>query len=228
MRFNRLTINYFKTFCASFRIITFEGNARKYFLKLKASFGVGFWQMLLFIIIFLAMTITVGLSAVVGFSFLHKRRAKSLQTNKQNLIEPPSYHSLFVPNEAEIRAFERADKLQAEAEKTESANNLLRSKAEQLSEFNKVWTENPNKKNTIELLFLATQTESAKTFSETVKSVIQVWQTGKLKSLTAADLAQLAESHLWLLPPQERTSGAVFWLKQEIADLRRKSEGNSI
>lgn len=184
--------------------------------------------MLLFIIIFLAITTTVGLSAVVGFSFLHKRRAKSLQTNKQNLIEPPSYRSLFTPNDAQIRLFEQGDKLKAEAEKTESANRLLRSKAERLREFNKVWVENPNKKNTIELLFLATQTESAKTFSEMVKSVIQVWQTGKLKSLTAADLAQLAESHLWLLPPQERTSGAVFWLKQEIADLRRKSEGNSI
>ena len=171
------------------------------------------------------MTITVGLSAVVGFSFLHKRRAKSLQTNNQNLIEPPLYKSLFAPNEAEIRLFEQADKLKAETEKAESANKDLLAKAELLSELNKVWLENPNKKNTIELLFLAAQSESAKTFSETAKSVIQVWQTGKLESLTAADLAQLVESHLWLLPQKERTSGAVFWLKQEITDLRRKSEG---
>lgn len=183
--------------------------------------------MLLFIIIFLAITTTVGLSAVVGFSFLHKRRPKSLQTSNKDKIEP-SYKSLFAPSEAEIRAFEREDEAKAGIEQLESEQKALLLKAEQLNELQKVWTENPNKKNTIELFFLATQTESAKTFSETVKSVIQVWQTGKLESLTAADLAQLAESHLWLLPPQERTSGAVFWLKQEIADLRRKSEGNSI
>lgn len=173
------------------------------------------------------MTITVGLSAVLGFSFLHKRRAKSLQTTNPNLIEPPLYKSLFAPKEAEIRLFEQADKLKAEAEKAESANKDFSAKAEQLSELNKVWLENPNKKNTIELLFLAAQSESAKTFSETAKSVIQVWRAGKLNGLTANDLAQLAESHLWLLPQQERTSGAVFWLKQEIADLRRKSEETS-
>lgn len=171
------------------------------------------------------MIITVGLSAVLGFSFFNNRRAKSLQTKNQNLIEPPAYKSLFAPDEAEIRAFEQAEKANAEVEKVESANKVLRSKVEQLRELNKIWVENPNKKNTIELLFLATQTESAKTFSETAKSVLQGWRTGKLKSLTAADLAQLVESHLWLLPPQERISGAIFWLKQEIADLRRESEG---
>lgn len=178
--------------------------------------------MLLFIIIFLAV-ITVGLSAVLGFSFLNLRRNKSLHTKNPDQIEP-SYKSLFAPNNAEIRALEREEKAKAEVEKAEAANKVLYEKAERLSESKKIWLENPNKKNTIELLFLAAQTESAKTFSETAKSVIQVWQTGKLKGLTANDLAQLTESHLWLLPQQERISGAVFWLKQEIADLRWKSE----
>ncbi len=81
----------------------------------------------------------------------------------------------------------------------------------------------PTKENTIELFRLAVESESAEIFSQTAENVIQVWRTGKLKSLTANDLAQLAESHLWLLPQEERTLGAVFWLKQEIADLRRKA-----
>lgn len=194
-------------------------------MKLKPGFSVGFWQMLLFVIIFLAMLITA--SAGLGFSIIHTRRTKFLQTKNPNQIEP-TYKSLFAPNDAEMRAFEQVEKLKAEAEKAESANRVLYEKAEKLSGIKKVWLENPNKKNTIELLFLAAQSESAKTFSETAKSVIQIWRAGKLESLTANDLAQLAESHLWLLPQQERTSGAVFWLKQEIADLRRKSEGKSM
>ena len=167
------------------------------------------------------MLITV--SVVLGFSFVYIRRAKSLQTKNSIQIEP-AYKSLFAPNDAENFLFEQVEQLKAETEKAESANKDLLAKAERLSELNKIWLENPNKKNTIELLFLAAQSESAKTFGETAKSVIRVWRSGKLKGLTAHDLAQLAESHLWLLPQQERTSGAVFWLKQEIADLRRESE----
>ncbi len=180
--------------------------------------------MLLFIIIFFATIITVGLSAVLGFSFLNSRRAKFFKAQNSDQIEP-LYKSLFAPSDAEIRALEQAEKAKAKVEKAESANKDLLAKMERLSELNKIWVENPNKKNTIELLFLAAQSESAKIFSQTAKNVIQVWRNGKLESLTANDLAQLAESHLWLLPQQERTSGAVFWLKQEIADLRRKSEG---
>jgi hypothetical protein len=35
------------------------------------------------------------------------------------------------------------------------------------------------------------------------------------------------DSHLRILPQQERLSGAIFWLKQEIENLRRKSEAKS-
>ncbi len=109
-------------------------------------------------------------------------------------------------------------------EKSESEQKIRLLESERLNEIQKVWTVNPNKNNSIELLFLAAQSKSAETFSKTARSVIRVWQQGSLTNLKAVELAQLIESHIWLLPQKERTSGINFWLKQELAELRRKSE----
>jgi hypothetical protein len=42
----------------------------------------------------------------------------------------------------------------------------------------------------------------------------------ELTEISAAELADLLETHLWLLPPKERMSGEGFLVKQEISELR--------
>jgi hypothetical protein len=183
--------------------------------------------MTIFILIFFAALIAVGLSTVLGFSFYLKRRTKHFNSNNQKqFIDEPPYQSLFAPTDDEIVAFERDERLKAESEKQAATQKILLEKAEITREFQKIWQENSTKKNTVELLFLAAQSESAKVFSETAESVIKVWREKKAENLTAHDLADLLDSHLGLLSQQERASGEVFWLKQEIESLRRKSEEN--
>ncbi len=179
--------------------------------------------MLLFTLIFSMIIITAGLSVIFGVSFFQKRNIKSLQNSNKDNFEP-SYKSLFAPSDEEIRAFEREAETKARMEKSESEQKIRLLESERLNEIQKVWTVNPNKNNSIELLFLAAQSKSAETFSKTARSVIRVWQQGSLTNLKAVELAQLIESHIWLLPQKERTSGINFWLKQELAELRRKSE----
>lgn len=173
------------------------------------------------------MLIAASVSAVIGFSVYLKRRANSLKSNNQKqFADSPPFRPLFAPTDEEIRACEREKELKVESEKQVAAQKFLLEKEEATGEFLKVWFENPTKKKTVELLHLAAQSESAKIFSETAESVIQVFREKRIENLAANDLADLLDSHLGILSQQERASGAVFWLKREVADLRRKSEGN--
>ncbi|MGI8639179.1 MAG: hypothetical protein ACR2MG_04425 [Pyrinomonadaceae bacterium] len=195
------------------------------FFETFQSFSVGFWQMLLFIIIFFAMVIAVGVSAVVGFSVYLKRRPKSLKSDNQTqFAELPPNRSLFTPADEEIRAFEREENAAMQAKEREEARRLAAEKIEKVHDCEKIWRISPDKRKTIELLRLSSESENAETFSKIAESVIKVWCEKQIENLTADDLADLLDSHLRTLPQQERTSGAIFWLKQEITDLRLKSE----
>lgn len=170
------------------------------------------------------MILAVGVSAIAGFSFfLHRRTAKSLEANNQKqFADAPPYRSLFEPDDEEIRSLEREEIERAEIQKQAAAQNVLTEKENLARRFQTVWRENPTVQSTIELFRLAALTESAKIFSETAQSVLQVWRENKIKNLTARNLADLLDSHVAALSQQERASGAAFWLKQETAALRRE------
>lgn len=59
--------------------------------------------MMTFTLLFFAVLIIVGVSAVVGFSFFLKRRTKKLRAENQKRFvgEPPPYHSLFEADETD-------------------------------------------------------------------------------------------------------------------------------
>ncbi|MDQ3133141.1 MAG: hypothetical protein M3Q99_20625, partial [Acidobacteriota bacterium] len=167
----------------------------------------------------------IGLLSVLGFAAYLKRRRKSLETtNQEQFNEPPPYRPLFAPTDEEIRALEREEQKKLEAEQKEAEHKVLSEKSEKVRELEKVWRNKPNKQNTIELLRLAAESESAAVFSQTAENVIQVWHNEQTGGLSKKDLADLLDSHLRILPQQERLSGAVFWIKREIENLRRKSE----
>ncbi|MGI8787047.1 MAG: hypothetical protein ACR2HG_04705 [Pyrinomonadaceae bacterium] len=181
--------------------------------------------MLLFIVIFFAMIIAVSISAIVGFSVYLRRKTKSLKSeNQKQFADVPPYRSLFEPDDEEIRASEREAQMRVEAERKEAERKVLFEKSEKVREFEKIWRGEPTKQNTIELLRLAAISESAEVFSQTAENVIQVWRENKIENLTSTDLADLLDSHFRTLPQQERISGALFWIKQEIERLRGNSE----
>ena len=187
--------------------------------------------MLLFIIIFFAVIIAVSVAAVAGVSIYRTRRRQSLlaaAANQKQFNEPPEgYRSLFAPSDEEIRALEREEQVETAARRQESERQIAFEKAETVREFEKIWRNEPNRSNTIELLRLAAISESAEIFSQTAESVIQVTHHEPTGRLSKKDLADLLDSHLRILPQQERLSGAIFWVKREIKNLRGKSESKS-
>jgi hypothetical protein len=174
-------------------------------------------------------TILVVLSAVITVSvwLSNQKDRKTLSSDNPKEIEPPQFRSLFEPNEEEIRALEREEKARIAAQKDEKAKRVSAQKQEKVRKFQEIWASAPDKKNTIELIYLASESESGKIFSEIAENVVKLWQAKKIEDFSGDDLAQILESHFWLLPNEERTSGVSFWLKQEIAGLRTSPAGKN-
>ncbi len=172
------------------------------------------------------MVIIVGVTTIAGFSFYLKRRPRQLQSPQINrqFDEPPQYRSLFEPTDAEIRAFEREEQERLKVAESEKARQTTIEKKETVLAFQNEWTLSPDKRKTVELLRLATLCENAEIFFQISQNVIKLWRENKIENFSAQDLADLLDSHFRTLPQQERTSGVGFRLKQEIAELRRKSE----
>lgn len=171
------------------------------------------------------MVIAIGASAVLGVSFYLNRKTKRLQSKNQDQFPVRSnYRPLFEPTDDEIRALEREEEARQAAKIETELRQIKAGKIEDVRDFQKIWQNQSNKGNTLELLRLAAVSETAQIFSEISEKIIKVWYDRKIDNLSARDLADLLDSHLRTLPQQERTSGILFWLKQEILSLRRKSE----
>jgi hypothetical protein len=184
--------------------------------------------MILLILFYLAVVIAAGLLIAFGFSFYLRSRQISAPEDQNYLAHPQNFRPLFAPSEEDIRALESAEK---EAEKQRARENehenerqALLEKSGLANEFKRIWLNAPDRRGAAELLRLAGESENAETFSEIAENVIQVWHDEKIAGLKAAELAALLDSHFRLLPQQEMASGALFWLKQEIAELRLKAE----
>ncbi len=183
--------------------------------------------MIIFILIFFAGVITVALFSIIGFGFFLKRRRISLDTKNHKQFDDAPPRSLFESTGEEFGASQREEQVKFEEAKKKFKLEVLSEKSERVGEFENVWRGAPTKQNTIEFLRLAAASESAEIFSQAAENVIQVWRGEQLGDLSNKDLADLLDSHLRILPQQERFSGAIFWIRQEIEILRRKSEGKS-
>lgn len=175
------------------------------------------------------MVIIAGLLIAAGFSFYLKNRRLSGPENQRINLYPPDpriYRPLFEPSESDLLALERADEKakqeRGRKEKRLAAEKEVAAKTADTSALFTQWAEAPDIKRLGELMAVAAGTESAEIFSEISKNVIQIWHNKKIAGLRAADLAALLDSHLRLLPQQEMASGALFWLKEDIAALRAR------
>jgi len=176
--------------------------------------------------LFLFIILTI-ISAVITISLLSKSRKTLNSSEIKEIQETKPFRSLFEPDEEELRAFERAERTRLNEVEEQKREDLLAEKAERVRGFQKIWSDEPNRKNTVGLITLASQSENGKLFFETVVNVLNFWKENRIENLSAKDLADLLDSHFRTLPQQERTSGAIFRLKEEIAELRTRSEAQT-
>ena len=167
-------------------------------------------------------TILVVLLLVTVVAVFAKRRIDRdlIESSEPKNLMDTHLRPLFVEDEEEVRGLESADTNVIDAEPVDEASEKRLAK---LAELRHTWGENPTKRDAVNMLVTAAETESASIYSSVVSDVIREWRAGRIEGLSSADLAELVESHLWLLPVEEKTSGAGFVIKQEISKLRSES-----
>lgn len=167
--------------------------------------------------VFIVTILVVLVVAVVAAVFVKRRIDLDLieSSEPKNLMDT-NLRPLFLPDEKEMRS----DAADGDAIEAEPVNETREKKLAMLEELRQTWRENPTKRDAVEMLITAVETESASVFSSVVSEVIREWRKEQFNGLSATDLADLIESDLWLLPTEERMSGNGFLVKQEIAKLR--------
>src|SRR6185369_15699674 len=169
-----------------------------------------------------ALTIFVVLLAAICVAFLVKRRIDQdlLESDQPKNLMDTHLRPLFEADDEEMRLLDEAEAEAGSERDVTDPEQSINERLAKLDEFRHTWGANPNKRDTARLLSMASECESAAVFSGVTGDVLREWRTGRLDGLSAADLAELIETHLWLLPVTERMSGEGFVLKQEISSLR--------
>jgi len=110
---------------------------------------------------------------------------------------------------------------EAESGATETEH---RAKKEEAIRVIESWPVSPDRKSTAKMLHLAATADDADTYCRAVEAALNVWQSGGIPDLSAAELQNLFNSEFWLLSTRTRSSGAGFVLKQTLARASRELE----
>jgi hypothetical protein len=164
-------------------------------------------------------TIIVVLLAAIGVAFLVKRQIDRdlLESQEPKQLSETHLRPLFEADEEEVRQLDAEDAEVIDAEPVDDAREKRLAK---LEEIRQTWGENPDKRNTLELLAAAAETGVGELYAAEAGEVVGQFRKGKILGLSQLDLADLLETHLWLLPAEERISGEGFLVKQEVSKLR--------
>ena len=169
------------------------------------------------------LTIFVLILAALAFALVARRSRQNnyLPDNDPLNIDASRFRPLFAPSDEDLAAVEREKQAVIDAELLGNERRAREKKLANFAEFRQTWRASEKKENVADLLTRAAEFEDGEIFLETVKTVLD--ERPNL-NLSDEDLAQLIESHFWLLPANERTPGVTFAVNEEIAALRRRSE----
>ena len=166
-------------------------------------------------------TILVVLLLLTGFGVLVKRRIDRdlIESHQPKNLTDTHLRPLF-PAEEDGRPEITADDGAIEAEPVDDEREK---KLAKLDDLRQTWLANPNKKDAASLLLMASECGNAAIYSDVVHEIVGEWNMKRLDGMSAATLATIIESHLWLLPQQEKMSGEAYIVKQEISALKAKN-----
>jgi hypothetical protein len=119
------------------------------------------------------------------------------------------------------RSHDSADDLRSLADFI-ALSDGLRSSPALAARLLEIWEQEPARSSVTMLLRVAALSDDASMFERAVTTVLEVWETGRLRQVNAAMLGAFFESEYWLLSSEAKRSGAGFKLKQTLADARRR------
>ena len=173
------------------------------------------------------MLLLIAVLAFLSAAFLlfrfSKRRNHELPDTIPISIEPPNARPLFEPSDAELRLEANKQEAIEIARREYRANQASRAVVDAaLSNWRKV----RDRKAAVELLRVTAVSGLDGDFSKAATEIIEHFRESGVAGITTNDLALLLDSHYRLLSANERASGELFWLKQEIGKLSSKVDNN--
>ncbi len=103
-----------------------------------------------------------------------------------------------------------------------SKSQALRASAPLAEIMMKTFKNSPNKKTLSQMLHLTALSDDATLFEKSIELALDFWKKGLLPQILAKDLLALMESEYWLLSSPAKRSGAGFFLKERLVQLRRE------
>jgi hypothetical protein len=173
----------------------------------------------------LTLIIIIALIAAASAATLLLRRTNrsSEMLGPHALPGAENFRPLFEPTKEELEAAELEMKLLQHADKERHSLENEREAAAELDRVRAEWLASRSRTQTILLLYEAAKSQNDDIYLKICEEVLQQWRTGSVDDLSADDLAQLMESHYWLIPADKRTAGVGFRINKEIAGLRSGS-----
>jgi len=168
--------------------------------------------------LFLIAVLAVFATAFLLQLFL-RRQTRSLPAPPARTLETTHLRPLFEPDAGELKR--QAD----EAEAREIAKREYQAKAGIRAEIDaavNAWREHRDRRSVIELLRVTSESGRDGDLVRAAQEIVEFHGDTGITGLTDNDVAALIDSHLRLVSPNERGSGAYFWLKQEVARLASK------
>lgn len=110
----------------------------------------------------------------------------------------------------------------------------LRGSRDLAAAYLKLWQQQPDRRNTAQMLHLAALSDDADAFDRAIVAARDFLRAGRLDEIRPEELSALIESEYWVLSSEARRTGAGFALKQRITGLRgelaasRKSESPNV
>jgi hypothetical protein len=171
------------------------------------------------------MLLLIAVLAVVSAAFLLFRFSRQREIGSYHQLNsdvpPPNARPLFAPTDDELcREI-------AEKKARSIARREYRAKAEARAAVDKcllAWRDSPDSIHTAELLRETAEHGIEGDFARAAGEIVKTFRSSGIQGVTSSgDLAALLDSHYRLLPAAERSSGELFWLKEEIARLSEHS-----
>ena len=169
---------------------------------------------------FLIFTVVFLIAAAIIIFVRRQTRSPLLEEQTPKYLNGENLRPLFAPDDEELRALEREERKMLEARDVELRENERQKRLASFEEFRQTWRELPSRANTVELLFQASELERGDVYLDTVGELLHK----RSDVFTNDEIAQLIESHFWLLPQSERTPGVTFTINRELAALRGRAQ----
>jgi len=163
--------------------------------------------------------------AVFAIAFLlqlyFRRQTRSLPEPPARNLETTHLRPLFEPSHEDLKrqADEAGAREIARREYQRSAKVAARVDAAV-----NAWRLARDRSSAIELMRVASESGREGDLARAAREIIEFYRGSGIPGLTSDRLAILIDSHIKLLPAQERSSGDVFWLKEEVARLSSETK----